>query len=212
MYRDRVRAALHSSERKLFAKLNTPGKIQDYLDTIRNDSGDTYLSPRSLIRDRHAHCFEGAVFAAAVLAFHGKKPLLMDLKSQHPDIDHVVALYKVNGLWGAISKTNHAVLRYRDPIYPDPKTLALTYFHEYFLDTGKKTLRSYAGPFDLSVYPPEKWITAGEQLDWLVEKLDFSRHFPLVPKKNVRHLRKASCLEIDAYAPTEWPEKKSKKR
>ena len=155
MYKDRVRSVLNASERKLFAKLSTPSKIQDFLDSIPNDSGDTYLTPRMLLKHGHAHCFEGAVFAAAALAFHGEKPLLMDLKSQAPDIDHVVALYKVNGYWGAISKTNHAVLRYRDPIYPDVKSLALSYFHEYFLDTGKKTLRSYAVPFDLSAYPPE---------------------------------------------------------
>ena len=151
---------------------------------------------------------EGALFAAAVLTYHGGKPLLMDLQTADPDDDHVVALFRDGNLWGAISKTNHAILRYRDAIYRSPRELALSYFHEYFLEeNGKKTLRTYSAPFDISKHAPEKWVTAEEDLDWLAGELDWSRHFPLVSKKSVAKLRPASKVERRAIALTEWSER-----
>jgi hypothetical protein len=97
---------------------------------------------------------EGALLAAAILEFHGQKPLLMDLRSASEDLDHVVALFRQFGCWGAISKTNHAVLRYREPIYKTVRELAMSYFHEYFLDNGKKTLRAYSIPVDVRFFHP----------------------------------------------------------
>ncbi len=167
--------------------------------------GETYHSPRKVLEEKRAHCMEGAVFAAAVLAYHGKKPLLMDLQTADPDDDHVVALFREGTLWGAISKTNHAVLRYRDAIYQSPRELAMSYFNEYFLEeNGKKTLRTYSAPFDISKHAPEKWVIAEESLDWLAGELDWSRHFPLVSKRAIRKLRPASRVERRAIAFTEW--------
>ena len=114
MYKERIRAALSPSERKIFAKLTTAKKIQDFLDKLPINfelRGETYMSPRRLLRGRTAHCFEGALLAAAAFAYHGQRPLLLDLQTLPSDEDHVVALFKENGLWGAISKTNHAILR-----------------------------------------------------------------------------------------------------
>lgn len=206
---DRIKTLLTPPEQKLFERLNSPIKIQDYLDTLPNNfnlKGDTYMSPRRTIKAQTSHCAEGALLAAAVLAFHGEKPLLMDLRavSLAVDVDHVVALFKRNGYWGAISKTNYPVLRYRDPIYPDIRSLALSYFHEYFLDSGRKTLGEYSAPFDLSKYAPEEWIVAEEDLDEIMSDLDTSRHFPLVPKKNRKLLRLASKIEIATTAAREW--------
>src|SRR3989344_6839668 len=119
-HRDTLKVALSPIERKIFARLNSARKIQDYLDTISINfeiKKETYMSPRRVIREKTAHCFEGALFACAALAYHGKKPLLLDLVTIDRDEDHVVALFKENGLWGAISKTNHPILRYRDPVY-----------------------------------------------------------------------------------------------
>ena len=105
------------------------------------------MSPRRVLATRTAHCFEGALLAATVLWMQGEIPLLLDLATNAQDIDHVVALYKCNGYWGAISKTNHAVLRFRDPVYKTIRELALSYFHEYYLEaTGEKTLISYSLP------------------------------------------------------------------
>lgn len=197
-------------ERGIFRQLKSPVAIQDFLDAMPinfEERGETYMSPRRVLLEKKAHCAEGALLAAAALAFYGERPLIMDLRSTARDIDHVVALFKRNGYWGAISKTNHPVLRYRDPIYPDVRSLALSYFHEYFMDDGKKSLVAYSAPFDLSRYAPKKWITASENLDSLIEALDRSRHFPLVPKKNRRAIRNATPFEIRASAKTEWKRK-----
>jgi hypothetical protein len=209
MYSDKIKKPLTPPERKLFSRLSTPQKIQDYLDSLPinfETRGETYMSPRRTIAAKTAHCFEGALLAAAVLAYHGQKPLILDLKTARVDQDHVVTLFKQNGYWGAISKTNHAVLRYRDPIYKTVRELALSYFHEYFMKNGKKTLRAYSAPFDLSTYPIESWLTAEEELFDLVYALDESPHFPLVPKKNLRLLRNATKFEIVTVEAKEWPE------
>jgi hypothetical protein len=206
-YARRLRELLSPEEHRRILKLRTPQRIQDYLDSLPINfelHGETYMSPRRTMRAKIAHCFEGALLAAAALAFYGQKPLLMDLRSAPHDEDHVVALFRQNGYWGAISKTNHPVLRYRDPVYASPRELALSYFHEYFTDAGLKTLREYSAPFDLSRYAPEKWLTAGEELYWLVDALDESRHFPLVPARNRRAIRHASKIERVQAAATEW--------
>ena len=139
---------LTKQELKIFKKLNTPIKIQDFLDKIPMNwekKGETYFSPRRALEARKMHCLEGAIFAATALWLQGEKPLLLDLKAKGDD-DHVVALYRRNGYWGAISKTNHAALRFRDPVYKTIRELALSYFHEYFLDRdGKKILDFYGG-------------------------------------------------------------------
>lgn len=203
----RLKSILRPSESKLLRKLSTPQKIQDYLDTLPVNFealGETYMSPRKVFETGTAHCFEGALVAALALAYHGERPLMMDFQTAWDDEDHVIALYKQNSHWGAISKTNHSVLRYRDPIYKTPRELALSYFHEYFLWDGRKSLRNYSAPFDLSRYAPEKWVTAGEDLFWLVEAIDSARHFPLVPKKNLSLLRRVAKIELKNMKHTEW--------
>ena len=207
MYKERIRTLLSPAERKIFAKLTTPQKIQNYLDTLPINyerGGETYMSPRRMIKAKTAHCFEGALFAAAVFAYHGQKPLLMDLRAVRPYQDHVLALFRVNGLWGAISKTNHVVLRYRDAVYRSPRELALSYLHEYVESDGRKSLREFSNPFDLSRFAPERWVTAEKDLHWLVDALDSSKHFPIAPKKNLRALRTPSPFERKVMDIVEW--------
>ena len=170
------------------------------------------MSPRRMIKAKTAHCFEAALFAAAALAYHGQKPLLMDLRTAVPYEDHVVTLFRTNGLWGAISKTNHAILRYRDAVYRSPRELAMSYFHEYLEWDGRKSLRAYSSPFDLRRFAPERWVVAEDELHWLVDALDDSRHFPIAPKKNLRELRRASAVEIKAMKVVEWNPKRARKR
>ncbi len=209
MYREQIFTLLSPKERAVFKKLSSPQKIQDYLDALPQNfsksSGETCRSPRRLLADKKAYCLEGAIFAAAALAYHGKKPLLMDLQTTEEDEDHVLALFKENNLWGAISKTNNPVLRWRDPVYKSVRELAMSYFHEYFLyKNGKKTLRAYSRPFDLSKYKPERWVTAEESLDWLAEEMDASPHLPVVPKGFIKKLRRASSLERQILDIEEW--------
>lgn len=201
---------LSPKELKLLTQLSTPQKIQTYLDRLPinfETDGETLMSPRRLMREKRAHCMEGALFAALALLVHGKKPLLLDLKTHPDDDEHVVTLFKINGYWGAISKTNHAVLRYRDPVYKTVRELALSYFHEYFLNkNGKKTLVSYSRPYDLSVLG-NGWITEEKDLWHIAKALDRIPHFPVVPKKNKRLLRPASTIERTAGTLTEWKRK-----
>jgi hypothetical protein len=192
----------------LFKRLNTPQKIQDYLESIPfnfETGGETYMSPRRTAEAGKAHCFEGALLAAAALAYHGQKPLIMDIQTTPNDDEHVVALFTAEGHWGAVSKTNHGILRYRDPVYKTVRELAMSYFHEYMLEeNGEKTMRAYSAPFNLSKYPSDKWLTADEELFWLVDALDASKHYPVAPAKNLRQLRKGTPLERANLRYTEW--------
>lgn len=188
-------------------KLRTPAAIQDYLNSLPfnfEKRGATYRSPALALRAGEAHCMEGALIAAAALWLHGQSPLIMDLKTNKRDVDHVVALFKEGDRWGAISKTNHAVLRYRDAVYRDPREVAMSYFNEYFLDDGAKTMISYSKPFDLSRWN-DQWLTTPEKLDDLAAALDDSPHVSLFKKSaQAKKLRRADAVEIKAGKIVEW--------
>jgi len=214
-YSERVKGLLSLSERTVFKKLSTPQKIQEYLDTLPINfelRGETCMSPRMVLRAGVAHCIEGAFVAAAALSFHGQKPLLMDFQTHKDDEDHVIALFRQNGFWGAISKTNHAIIRWRDPIYKTPRELAMSYFHEYLMWDGRKSLRAYSIPFDLSKIGPDRWVTPEKDLLWLATRLDGIQHFPIVPEKNRRLVRRASPIELRAMKITEWNRSGKKNR
>ncbi len=196
--------------RNALASLATPIKIQNFLDSVPinwEKKGETCMSVERSLQAQKMHCFEGALVAAAALMMHGDAPLLLDLKTSVGD-DHVVALYRRNGYWGAISKTNHATLRFRDPIYKTLRELTLSYFHEYFdNDTGKKILYKYsAKPFDLRAYGTE-WLTSEKDLFHIADAVDRAPHSSLVPKKNVRLIRKADKMELKAGKMVEWKKK-----
>lgn len=197
----------YPKEFAVFKKLSTPGKIQDFLDDRVKinfeKNGDTSRSPLMVLRHHEAHCIEGALLAAAALWYHGEPPLLLDLKTKKGDSDHVVALFKQGAYWGAISKTNHAVLRYRDPIYRTIRELVFSYFHEYFLDTGVKTLQTYSRPFSLLPFGDE-WLTSAENLWEINNALDVSPHFAIVPKPLAGKLRLAHPIEREAGKIVEW--------
>jgi hypothetical protein len=216
MRKETFKELLTPAERNVFRKLNSPAKIQDFLDTMPINfelHGETYMSPRRVLRARTAHCFEGALLAAAALAYHGRRPLILDLRTVVGDEDHVIALFKDGKYWGAISKTNHPILRYRDAVYESPRELAMSYFHEYVMSkNGKKTLREYSKPFDLSRYKPSSWVVAEEELYWLVQALDDALHLKIASKIAVRKLRIASALEIKAMDEKEWKPPKKRRR
>jgi hypothetical protein len=194
-------------EYDLLRELDTPARIQDFLDTLAinfEKRGETCMSPRRVLRTRRAHCMEGALLASAALMLQGERPLLLDLKSAEGDDDHVVVLFKAGGRWGALSKTNHAALRFRDPVYLSVRELAMTYYHEYFLNaSGQKTLESYSAPFSLARFGT-KWITSEEDLWHMPDALDCSRHFPVAPDPLLRRARPVTRLERTAGRLTEW--------
>lgn len=198
---------LTTQELGILKKLRTPIRIQEYIDTFPinfEEHGETYMSARRTLREKKMHCLEGALVAALALWLQGERPLLLDLKAEGDD-DHVVALYRKNGYWGAISKTNHATLRFRDPVYRTLRELALSYFHEYtHPKTGKKCLRSYsARPFDLRKLG-RGWVACEDDLHHIAEAIDDAPHTRLFPKQQEAHVRKADKMERRAGALIEW--------
>lgn len=197
---------LSKSELSIFKKLNTPIKIQDYLDTLAinwEKDGDFNMSPREVIKQQKAHCFEGALFAAVALWVNGEKPLVLDLKVP-TDVGHVVTLYRRNGYWGAISKTNHLALRFRDPVYKTIRELVMSYFHECFNDkNGKKDLRGYSGPINVKKFGM-KWITSTEDLYDIAESMYDAPTIQLFPKKNESFIRRADKMEMTLGTVIEW--------
>lgn len=199
-------AVRYHPEFRALAKLSTPAKVQDFLDSLpinHEKKIETCSSPLVTLQRGSAHCLEGALVAALAFWMNGRPPLLMDLKTTRNDIDHIVALFKVGRYWGGVTKTNHAVLRYREPIYRDLRELAVSFFHEYSLPDGQKTLRSYSAAFDLRKYAHD-WIFADEPLWDLERRIDESRHFRLVNARQVAGLRRADEVEIRAGEIVEW--------
>ena len=201
-------SGLTKDEYAVLDALRTPAAIQDFLDALPMNwekDGPTYRSPRGVLAERKAHCIEGALLAATALWIHGEPPVVMDLSAVEGkgDTDHVIALYRRAGHWGAVSKTNHAVLRFRDPVYHSPRELALSYFNEWFLPTGEKTLECYGKPLHLTRFGTG-WITAPDA-QAIVDAVSIGVHYDLVPKGGWRHVRSADSMERKAASSLEWP-------
>ena len=160
-------------------------------------------SPIFTLRKGNAHCFEGALLGAYILSLHGFTPYLMHLKTTKGDYDHVIVPFKVGKFWGALSKTNHAVLRYREPIYKNIRELALSYFHEYFLNDGRKTLRQYSKLLNLNTFE-KNWPILEGNLWGIDQELDKIKHYDIVPKSYLKKLRRAEKIEIKAGRILEW--------
>ncbi len=163
-------------ERKLLRRLTTPEKIQRFLDDEiaynKEPGGPTCRSPRRVLRDGLAHCMEGALFGAAALGLLDFPPQLLDLEAVRDD-DHVLAIFRQRGHWGAIAKSNYSGLRFREPVYRTLRELVMSYFEHYYNPAGEKTLRCYSRPVSLARFNRIHWITAEEDVwaipEWLVE-------------------------------------------
>lgn len=197
-----------AAELRILKKLSTPAKVQDFLETIPYnavDDNNTCMSPRLVLRHRRAQCMEAAMFAAAALRVHGFPPLIMDLSAANDDADHVVAVFQIDGCWGAISKTNHAVLRYREPVYKTLRELAMSYFHEYFLQSNaKKTMRGFSRPVNLARFDERDWETSEEPNWYIPEYLCGAPHTSVLTRAQIARLRKADAMELKAGAVVEW--------
>lgn len=204
-----------SDEKELavLKELKNPAEIQDFLNKIPinfEEKGDTCMSPRMVLKRWKCHCIEGAMLAALALRLQGKKPLVVDLTASRHDFDHVMAVFKQDGKWGALSKTNHAVLRYREPIYNSIRELVMSFFHEYTDDKGRKTLRSFSMPINLSKFDKKDWMISEEDVWCVNDALAKVKHYKILTRKQIRNLRKADKLEIEAGKITEWKKKKSR--
>jgi hypothetical protein len=207
-YRNRLRALLTPAEHRALARMTSPQVIQSFIDKLPPNyelNGDTTMSPRRVLKERTAHCSEAAILAVAAFIYHGKQAWLMDIQALPSDQDHVVTVFQERWLWGAISKTNHAVLRWRDPIYASVREVAMSYAHEYCLPGGKKSMLAFSRPFSLMRYAPQRWFTAEDDLDWILEDLDDSPHVPVAPPAALRKRRRMSRVELKSQDVTEWP-------
>jgi hypothetical protein len=167
-------------EAAVLRRLSPPWRIQRFLDGLRYDvAGKSCRSPRRVLRERTAQCLDGAIFAAAALRFHGHPPLLLDLEAER-DVDHVLAVYRRNGAWGAIALSNFSGLRSREPVYRTLRELTLSYFEAYFNFRREKTLRRYSRPVDLARFDRKRWMTAEEDLWYVAERLVRARHYELL--------------------------------
>ncbi len=188
---------LSRAEFAVLERLRTPEKIQAFLGDLRQNfelAGETCNSVRTVLHERRAHCIEGAMVAAAALWIHGEPPLLLDLEAVQ-DYDHVVALFRRKGCWGAISKTNGLALRWRDPVYRSLRELAMSWFHEYYNKRNRKTLRTYSVPYDLRRMAPADWVTAEEGAWDLVDNLTALRHYKLATAAQLRHVARRDPFE-----------------
>jgi len=187
---------LAQKERKIISDLTTPFKIQAFLDEAPYSSEDRYRCPLTFLRDRTGHCFDGAVFACALLRRLGHRPLLLDMLPNKRDDDHMLALYKRDGHWGAIAKSNFSGLRFREPVYRTVRELVMSYFEGYYNSAGEKTLRGYTTPLNLSRFDKFEWLTRDETMDRIADRLGEIRQFKAVTPQMVKAL---SPMDKRAY-------------
>lgn len=168
-------------ELRRLRSFGAPNDIQNYLNRLQYNDQPTTKSPRRVMKEGTAHCFEGALFAAAALRFLGFPPLVVDLAA-HNDDDHVIAVYKINGFWGAVAKSNTTLLRFREPVHRNLRELVMSYFELYFNTKGDKSLMQYSLPVNLARFDRRGWMTAEEDLDYIGDFLFSIRHIDIVPE------------------------------
>jgi hypothetical protein len=183
---------LTAEERALYRRLRTPEKIQRFLDEEvgynKEPRGPTCRGPRPVIAHRSAHCMEGALFGAAALRMIGHPPLLLDLEAVRDD-DHVLAIFRQRGHWGAVAKSNYAGLRYREPVYRTLRELAISYFEHYYNLRGEKTLRAYSTrPVNLRRFDAIGWMSADRDLWEIPEYLCVIAHTRVITPQMERSL------------------------
>lgn len=179
----------------MFPDFASPSAIQDFLDSLDYNCTERTLSPRDVMRERMAHCMDGAVFAASALETVGHDPLLVDLRAVDDD-DHVIAVYREHGLWGAVAKSNTTCLRFRPAVFRSVRELAMSYFALYFNTRGRMSLYEYSRPLSLRRY--EGRHLDARDVDFIGEDLDRTRHYPILSRKQLASLPAAPPYLIDA--------------
>ena len=175
------------SELRRLRALKTPAGVQRSLDDLPYNLSFTARSPQKVLRDRTASCLEGGIFAAAALRVLGFPPLIFDLEAEQ-DTDHVIAIFKLRGHWGAVAKSNFTGCRYREPVYRSLRELAMSYFNIYFNLRGERTLRRYSRPVNLARFDRQNWMTTAEPIWFIAEHLCEIPHIPLLTRAMEKRL------------------------
>ena len=176
-------------ELRKLRSLKDPYGIQRFLDAMPYHLADTAWSPRRVLREGTAHCMEGAFFAAAALRANGHPPLIVDFEAEH-DTDHVLAIYRVKGLWGAVAKSNYTGCRYREPVYRSLRELAMSYFNIYFNMRGERSLRTFSRPVNLARFDHQHWMTTEKPIWFIVYYLLEIHHYKLLPPGVAKRLHR----------------------
>jgi hypothetical protein len=179
---------LTETERRFIGTLTTPTKIQAFLDQLPYSTEPVYRCPLRVLREKVAHCFDGALFGAAMLRLLGHPPLILEMLPNERDDDHLLALYRYDGHWGAVSKSNFVGLRFRDPVYRTPRELVMSYFEQFYNVEREKTLRGYTLPLNLSTFDPWDWMARDDCLERIAQKLDRIRKVPVLTQPMIDHL------------------------
>ncbi|MSP74061.1 MAG: hypothetical protein EXR76_18165 [Myxococcales bacterium] len=178
--------------------LRSPAEIQAFLEETVYSDEPIYRCPVRVLRDRRAHCVDGALLAAAALRRLGHRPLILDLRAVRDD-DHVIAVFKQDGHYGAIAKSNVVPLRFREPVYRTPRELAMSYFDGYYNLDGERSLRSYSAPFDLRRFDALDWEHTDEVIEApILTALDAARHFELLSPAMIARLHLIDRRSYDA--------------
>ena len=180
-------------------RLDSPRKVQDFLDyelAYNDGKPNTCLSPLEVLKQGKAHCIEGAMFAAAAFLFHGRRSLLLDLRANPRDDDHVIAPFVENGRWGAVAQSHFCGLRYREPVHASFGELARSYFEFYYNDSGEKTLREFSGPLDTAELKPD-WLYSAKNVFFVSRELDARRHYRIIGHRQEKSLRRVDSLLLE---------------
>ena len=180
--------ALTEPEQREWARLTSPRKIQDFLDGIPYSNESGYRCPLHVLRERVAHCFDGALFGAAAMRRLGHPPLIVNMLANDQDDDHMLALYRRDGHWGAVAKSNFAGLRFREPVYRTLRELVMSYFEQFYNVERKKTLRSYTVPLNLKAFDKLNWMISDGPLERIGERLDEIRKVRLLTRRMIAGL------------------------
>ncbi len=180
--------ALNKTEYHFLRTLTHPERIQAFLDEIPYSTEPVYRCPLRVLRERIAHCFDGALFAAAMLRRLGYPPLILEMVPNGRDDVHLLALYKHNGHWGAVAKSNFVGLRFREPVYRNLRELVMSYFEQFYNVEREKTLRSYSFPLNLNAFDRWNWVTNDDSLERIAQRLDHTRKIPLLTQTMISNL------------------------
>lgn len=182
-----LESRLTAAERAVWRGLANPMQIQLFLDSVPYIGEERYRCPLTFLRERAGHCFDGALFAAAALRRLGYPPRIVDLVPGDDD-DHVLAVYQRGACWGALAKSNYAVLRYREPVYRSLRELVMSYFEGYFDFYGKRTLRGFTRPLNLTAYDRVGWMWSDARLDDIGVKLGEIKIYKVLTPAQIRAL------------------------
>jgi hypothetical protein len=185
------------SELRFISQFKKPYDIQFFLDSVPYNPNAECRSPRKVIAEQKAHCFEGALFAAAMLRELGYKPLILDMMAENDD-DHVIAVFNIRDRWGAIAKSNTTALRYREPVYRSIRELIMSYFDFYFNTLGDKSLRSFSRPVNLTRFDKKNWSRSDSDLEYIGDFLTLIPHYPIMESESIGNLQRVDRKLMDA--------------